>query len=194
MSCGLEPWQYIASAHSRGCPWSGALCMWLITWYWSQPMTLCHLLGQCVSILLYVGGGGRTHNTSINNGTCLLLLLQVVLPCMLDELTHTSIFIKPCTLWDMQGLILNTYYIMRYYWKWLVHSSPEHLVDHLPWCGIMSRPPGFLWSIVMFLPWTALDSILTSYDYGPGYIISHGLVIKWRYHMYNTDSFLGSLY
>ena len=29
---------------------------------------------------------------------------------------------------------------------------------------------------VMFLPWTAPDSILTSYDYGPGYIISHGLV------------------
>ena len=30
--------------------------------------------------------------------------------------------------------------------------------------------------IVTFLPWTALDSILTGYDYGLNYIISHGLV------------------
>ena len=49
-------------------------------------------------------------------------------------------------------------------------------------------------SDVTFLPWTAPDSILTDYDYGPSYIISHGLVIKWHYHMYDTDSFLGLLY
>ena len=38
------------------------------------------------------------------------------------------------------------------------------------------------------LDWSGL---LTSYDYGPRLIISHGLVIRQRYHMYDTDSFLG---
>ena len=44
---------------------------------------------------------------------------------------------------------------------------------------------------VTFLPWTALDCVLTGYDYGPDCSISHGLVIRWRHHMYDTDSFLG---
>ena len=44
---------------------------------------------------------------------------------------------------------------------------------------------------VTFLPWTGPDCLLTGYDYGPSLIISHGLVIRWLYHMYNTDSFLG---
>ena len=26
------------------------------------------------------------------------------------------------------------------------------------------------------------------------HIISHGLTVRWHYHMYDTDSFLGSLY
>ena len=47
---------------------------------------------------------------------------------------------------------------------------------------------------VTFLPWTAPDCILTGYDYSPSYNISHGLVIRRCYHMYDTDSFLGSLY
>ena len=42
-------------------------------------------------------------------------------------------------------------------------------------------------------PWTASDWVLTGYDYGLDHIISHGLVIRWRYHMYDTDSFLGLL-
>ena len=47
---------------------------------------------------------------------------------------------------------------------------------------------------VMFLPWTGPDCSLTGYDYGLKYIISHGLLISGIYHMYDSDSFLGSLY
>ena len=39
---------------------------------------------------------------------------------------------------------------------------------------------------VTFLPWTALDCVLTGYDYGPDYSISHGLVIRGCYHMYDN--------
>ena len=88
--------------------------LWWITflrrssrWYWSQPLSLCCLLGQCVSILLYIKEGGATHNTSANNGTCFFFLLQVILPCALDELLHTYIFIKPELLLATWGLILD---------------------------------------------------------------------------------------
>ena len=47
---------------------------------------------------------------------------------------------------------------------------------------------GWLICYVSPLDWSGL---LTGYDYGPKLLISHGLVIKWRYHMYDSDSFLG---
>ena len=50
-------------------------------------------------------------------------------------------------------------------------------------------------SYVMYLPWTGLDCILTGYDYGLDCITS--LVMDYYqvalYHMYDNDSFLGSL-
>ena len=67
----------------------------------------------------------------------------------------------------------------HFWWKGIVSDSGNEGVDNTDG--------------VMFLPWTALDRVLTGYDYGPGYFISHGLVIRWHYHMYDTDSFLGSL-
>ena len=41
------------------------------------------------------------------------------------------------------------------------------------------------------LTWTAYLPVMTTARI---HIISHGLTIRWHYHMYDTDSFLGSLY
>ena len=62
----------------------------------------------------------------------------------------------------------------------LLHRPPRVAIlcvdGHQTWCYI-----------------SPLDcsGLLTGYDYGPKLIISHGLVIRWCYHMYDIDSFLG---
>ena len=95
------------------------------------------------------------------------------------------ILLESCT----SQLSSDIQYMLR---NWTVQLLYHRKLDSLLNAPEIVSRPSMLH--VMFLPWTALDFILTGYDYGPSYIISHGLVIRWRYHMYNTDSFLGLLY
>ena len=60
------------------------------------------------------------------------------------------------------------------------NTLSDDLADSEPEANVITLSGYLKWKggYVMFLPWTAPDCLLTSYDYGPDCIISHGLLSR----------------